>query len=64
MGAYILIVIFSTANNYSNVTMQEFANKNACAFAAQQIIQNWQASPPPRATLCVPKLLEPAKKAE
>lgn len=61
MEAYILIVIFSTASAYSNVTMQEFGDKKACMFAAQQVIDNWRNQPPPRATLCVPKKLEPPK---
>ena len=54
MDAYILIVIFSTASGYRNVTMQEFGDKRACMFAAQTIIDNWKDTPPPRATLCVP----------
>jgi len=64
MDAYILIVIFSTASGYRNVTMQEFGDKRACMFAAQTIIDNWKDTPPPRATLCVPKRLEMTKKGE
>jgi len=62
MGAYILIVIFTTINGYNNVAMQEFSDKKSCLFAAQQIISNWQNNVPPRTTLCVPKQLEPEKK--
>jgi len=63
MEAYVLVVIFTTINGYGNVTMQEFGDKKACLYAAQQITETWQHPSKPRA-FCVPKRLEPPKKGE
>ena len=49
-AAYILIVIFGSANGHSTVSMQEFNSLQACQFASSHI-----GTYMPRKMICVPK---------